>query len=51
MLKLALSNMALAMLMFIAGGTSGTAAFAIWGCMFMLTATIITVVGTSRHGS
>lgn len=51
MLKLALSNMALAMLMFIAGGTSGAAAFAIWGCMLMLTATIITVVGTPRHGS
>lgn len=51
MLKLALSNMALAMLMFIAGGTSGAAAFAIWGCMFMLTATTITIVGTSRHGS
>ncbi len=51
MLKLALSNMALAMLMFIIGGTSGADAFGIWGCMFMLTATIITVVGTSRHGS
>lgn len=51
MLNLALSNTALAMLMFIAGGTSGAAAFAIWGCMFMLTATTITIVGTSRHGS
>lgn len=51
MLKLAISNMALAMLMFIAGGTSGAGAFEIWGCMFMLTATIITVVGTSRYGS
>lgn len=51
MLKLALSNMAFAMLMFIAGGASGAAAFAIWGCMFMLTATIITIVGTSCHGS
>ena len=51
MVKLALSSMALAMLMFIAGGASGAAAFAIWGCMFMLTATIITVVGASRHGS
>lgn len=50
MIKLALSNMALAMLMFICG-TSGAEAFAIWGCMFMLTATIITVVGTSLYGS
>lgn len=50
MLKLALPNMALAMLMFICG-ISGADAFEIWGCMFMLTATIITVVGTSRHGS
>lgn len=51
MLKLALSSMALAMLMFIAGGASGAAAFAIWGCMFILTAATITIVGTSRYGS
>ena len=50
MLKLALSNMALAMLMFICG-TSGADAFGIWGVMFMMVASVIVVVGTVRNGS
>ena len=51
MLKLSISLMACAMLMFAMGDKSSEIAFAIWGIMFMLTATIITVVGSSRHGS
>lgn len=51
MLKLALSNMALAMLMFVLGGISEADAFGIWGCMFMLVATTITITGTAQHGS
>lgn len=51
MFKLSMILMALAMLMFAMGGESNEIAFAIWGIMFMLMATIITVVGTSRYGS
>lgn len=51
MLKFTLSIMACAMLMFIFGGISNNNAFAIWGIMFMMTASIITIIGTKRHGS
>lgn len=51
MLKLTLSIMACAMLMFVFGGISNGDAFAIWGAMFMLCATIITFLGTRKHGS
>ena len=51
MLKFTLSIMACAMLMFIFGGISNNNAFAIWGVMFMISATIITFLGTRKHGS
>lgn len=51
MLKLSMSLMVCAMFMFPMGDKSTEIAFDIWGIMFMLTATIITIVGTSRHGS
>ena len=51
MFKLSLSLMVCAMFMFPMGDKSTEIAFDIWGIMFMLTAAIITIVGTSRHGS
>ena len=51
MFKLSMSLMVCAMLMFAMGGKSNEIAFATWGIMFMMSATIITIVGTSRHGS
>lgn len=51
MLKLVYFNLALAFLMFMCGDLSTERGFAIWGIMFMMVASIITIVGTSRHGS
>lgn len=51
MFKLSMSLMACAMFMFPMGDNSTEIAFDIWGIMFMLVATIITVVGDSRYGS
>lgn len=51
MFKLSMSLIVFAILMFAMGGKSNEIVFAIWGIMFMMSATIITIVGTSRHGS
>lgn len=51
MFKLSMTLMACAMLMFAMGDKSNKIAFAIWGIMFMMSATIITIVGTSRNDS
>lgn len=51
MFKISMLLMVCAMLMFALGDKPNEIEFAIWGIMFMMSATIITIVGTSRHGS
>ena len=51
MLKLVYFNLAMAFLMLMFGDFTSEKAFAIWGIMFMMTASIITIIGTKRHGS
>lgn len=51
MFKISMLLMVCAMIMFAMGDKSNEIAFVIWGMMFMMSATIITIVGTSRHGS
>lgn len=51
MLKVSLAVMFCAQMMFFMGAFSHANAFAIWGVMFMMVASVIVVVGTARHGS
>lgn len=51
MLKVSLAVLFCAQLMFCMGASSNAEAFAIWGIMFMIVASVIVVVGTARHGS
>ena len=50
MLKLSMSLMACAMFIFPMGDKSTEIAFDIWGIMFMLSATVITIYGDRKHG-
>ena len=43
--------LALAAIMFMFADISGFNGFGIYGVMFMMVASVITIVGTSRHGS
>lgn len=51
MLKVSLAVLFCAQLMFCMGGIFHADAFAIWGVMFMMVASVIVVVGTARYGS
>lgn len=51
MLKVSLAVMFCAQLMFCMGAFYHADAFAIWGVMLMMVASVIVVAGTARHGS
>lgn len=51
MLKFVYFNLALAFLMLMFGDLTSEMAFAIWGIMFMMTASIITIISTKQHDS
>lgn len=51
MLKFTYTMLALAFIMFMFADISGSNGFGIYGVMFMMVASIITIVGTSRNAT
>lgn len=51
MLNFTYATLALAAIMFMFADISGFNGFVIYGVMFMVVASVITIVGTSRNGS
>lgn len=51
MLNFTYATLVLSAIMFMFADISGFNGFGIYGVMFMMVACVITIVGTSRHGS
>lgn len=51
MLNFTYATLALSAIMFMFADISGVNGFGIYGVMFVMVASVITVVGTSRYGS